>query len=125
MLATAKLSREEPEAGNLHVRDCGGRGWQHPRLPGRSGATDGRTLDGVTWASVFAMKRRNARSLSSGPPKAGPGGLLRPTSSDNADRIRTPGATSRWSEPRALTLPPRPYLFFPRAPTIFHCSHPG
>src|SRR6266849_8639362 len=30
-----KLSREEPDAGNLHVRDCGGRGWQHPRLPGR------------------------------------------------------------------------------------------
>jgi general secretion pathway protein I len=26
--------REEPDAGNLHVRVCGGRGWQHPRLPG-------------------------------------------------------------------------------------------
>ena len=31
---SAKLSREEPDAGNLHVRVCGGRGWQHPRLPG-------------------------------------------------------------------------------------------
>jgi RNA-directed DNA polymerase len=30
-----KLSREEPDAGNLHVRVCGGRGWKHPRLPGR------------------------------------------------------------------------------------------
>ncbi len=30
----AKLSREEPDAGNRHVRVCGGRGWQHPRLPG-------------------------------------------------------------------------------------------
>src|SRR5260221_1191035 len=35
-ITTTKLSREEPDAGNLHVRDCGGRGWQHPRLPGRS-----------------------------------------------------------------------------------------
>src|SRR5437660_12513653 len=30
----AKLSREEPDAGNLHVRVCGRREWQHPRLPG-------------------------------------------------------------------------------------------
>jgi hypothetical protein len=36
-LQSAKLSREEPDAGNLHVRVCGGRGWQHPRLPGRRG----------------------------------------------------------------------------------------
>src|SRR6266481_1842196 len=35
-LKSAKLSREEPDAGNLHVRVCGGRGWQHPRLPGVS-----------------------------------------------------------------------------------------
>src|SRR6266567_6915969 len=33
-LQSAKLSCEEPDAGNLHVRVCGGRGWQHPRLPG-------------------------------------------------------------------------------------------
>src|SRR3982751_6183531 len=30
----AKLSPEEPDAGNLHVRVCEGRGWQHPRLLG-------------------------------------------------------------------------------------------
>ena len=30
----ANLSREEPDAGNLHVRVCEGRGWQHPRLLG-------------------------------------------------------------------------------------------
>jgi hypothetical protein len=28
------LSREEPDAGIRHIRICGGRGWQHPRLPG-------------------------------------------------------------------------------------------
>jgi hypothetical protein len=26
--------REEPDAGNPHVRVCEGRGWQHPRLLG-------------------------------------------------------------------------------------------
>src|SRR3954464_13066483 len=31
----AKLSREEPDAGNLHVRVCEGWGWQHPHLLGR------------------------------------------------------------------------------------------
>jgi hypothetical protein len=30
----AKLPREEPDAGNLHVRICEGRGWRHPRLLG-------------------------------------------------------------------------------------------
>src|SRR4051794_6188400 len=30
----AKLSREEPDAGNLHVRVCEGWGWQHPHLLG-------------------------------------------------------------------------------------------
>ena len=30
----ANLSHEEPDAVVLHVRTCGGRGWQHPRLPG-------------------------------------------------------------------------------------------
>src|SRR5271157_1659644 len=35
----AKLSREEPDAGNLHVRVCEGWGWRHPHLLGtRSGA---------------------------------------------------------------------------------------
>jgi hypothetical protein len=32
--SSAKLSREEPDAGNLRVRICGGRGGQRPRLPG-------------------------------------------------------------------------------------------
>src|SRR5262249_44663433 len=31
----AKLSREEPEAGNLHIRFCEGKGWQHPYLLGK------------------------------------------------------------------------------------------
>ena len=30
----AKLSREEPDAGNLHVRVCEGWGWRHPHLLG-------------------------------------------------------------------------------------------
>src|SRR5665647_181505 len=30
----AKLSREEPDAGNSHVRVCEGWGWQHPHLLG-------------------------------------------------------------------------------------------
>ena len=30
----ANLSREEPDAGNLHVRVCEGWGWQHPHLLG-------------------------------------------------------------------------------------------
>ena len=35
----AKLSREEPDAGNLHVRVCEGWGWRHPHLLGiRTGA---------------------------------------------------------------------------------------
>src|SRR5713226_9205396 len=58
-----KLSREEPDAGNLHVRDCGGRGWQHPRLPGRSRAKGGRRLDAATSSAVFETKRRNALRL--------------------------------------------------------------
>src|SRR3954453_10815020 len=33
----AKLSREEPDAGNLHVRVREGWGWQHPHLLGRLG----------------------------------------------------------------------------------------
>jgi hypothetical protein len=32
--AGTNLSREEPDAGNLRVRICGGRGGQRPRLPG-------------------------------------------------------------------------------------------
>src|ERR1700704_813022 len=40
MQPSAKLPREEPDAGNLHVRVCGGRGWKHPRLPGAK-APDG------------------------------------------------------------------------------------
>jgi hypothetical protein len=35
MSPETKLPREEPYAGNLHVRVCEGRGWQHPRLLGR------------------------------------------------------------------------------------------
>src|SRR3984893_12778863 len=35
---SAKLSCEEPDAGNLHVRVCGGGGWQAPHLPGRPAA---------------------------------------------------------------------------------------
>ena len=31
----AKLSREEPDAGNLHVRLCEGWGWQRPHLLGK------------------------------------------------------------------------------------------
>src|SRR6516164_7197835 len=31
----AKLSREEPDAGNLHVRVCEGWGWRHPHLLGK------------------------------------------------------------------------------------------
>src|SRR3954467_8831986 len=31
----AKLSREEPDAGNLHVRVREGWGWQHPHLLGQ------------------------------------------------------------------------------------------
>jgi hypothetical protein len=30
----ANLSHEEPDAGNPHVRVCGGWGWQRPHLPG-------------------------------------------------------------------------------------------
>src|SRR5215472_5491581 len=30
----AKLSREEPEARNRHIRFCEGWGWQHPHLLG-------------------------------------------------------------------------------------------
>ena len=30
----AKLPREEPDAGNLHVRVCEGWGWRHPHLLG-------------------------------------------------------------------------------------------
>src|SRR3954453_5801080 len=30
----ANLSREEPDAGNPHVRVCEGWGWQHPHLLG-------------------------------------------------------------------------------------------
>ena len=33
-LPRAKLSREEPDAGNRHVRVCEGWGWQHPHLLG-------------------------------------------------------------------------------------------
>src|SRR6516225_3600755 len=43
----AKLSREEPDAGNLHVRVCEGWGWRHPHLLGsrRSNATSLRSSD--------------------------------------------------------------------------------
>ena len=43
----AKLSREEPDAGNLHVRVCEGWGWRHPHLLGsrRSSATSLRSSD--------------------------------------------------------------------------------
>src|SRR5262249_20005087 len=58
-----KLSREEPDAGNLHVRDCGGRGWQHPRLPGLPARKTGRRRDRATSANVFEMTRRNALRL--------------------------------------------------------------
>ena|SRR5215831_3836303 len=34
MTSSAKLSREEPDASVAHVRVCGGRGGQPPRLPG-------------------------------------------------------------------------------------------
>ena len=37
----AKLSREEPDAGNLHVRVCEGWGWQHPHLLGSGAARPG------------------------------------------------------------------------------------
>jgi len=45
------------------------------RLTGAKAALGG----GATSASMFEMARRNALSLSSGRPNAGPGGLLRPT----------------------------------------------
>src|SRR5215471_18991669 len=35
MTSSAKLSREEPDASVAHVRVCGGRGGQPPRLPGK------------------------------------------------------------------------------------------
>jgi hypothetical protein len=34
MQPRAKLTREEPDAGMLHVRVCEGWGWQHPHLLG-------------------------------------------------------------------------------------------
>src|SRR4051812_3676824 len=51
------LSPEEPDAGNLHVRVCEGRGWQHPRLLGPS-----RSGDGVRCARPSAWRTGLARS---------------------------------------------------------------
>src|SRR5262249_52900311 len=39
------------------------------------------------YASVFETERRNAWSLSSGRPKAGPGGLLRPTAGPRVNDV--------------------------------------
>ena len=40
----ANLSREEPDAGNLHVRVCEGWGWQHPHLLGIGPCLDTKAL---------------------------------------------------------------------------------
>src|SRR6266568_9570927 len=54
-LQSAKLSCEEPDAGNLHVRVCGGRGWQHPRLPGRQARCSWPSFETRSFGSLLRM----------------------------------------------------------------------
>src|SRR5258708_6552492 len=53
---------------------------QNPRLAFSAGSMPAVVAVILNYRRIFgATERRNARSLSSGRPKAGPGGLLRPT----------------------------------------------
>jgi hypothetical protein len=64
-----KLSGEEPDAGNLRVRDRGGRRWQHPRLPGRAGRALAKPRRSSEWGCCPLSPKRLNPGQSGGAPR--------------------------------------------------------